>query len=48
VNAFQETTVNGVFACGDNSNMMRSLANAVYAGNVTGAVLNTKLVEEFF
>lgn len=44
----QETNINGVFACGDNSNMMRSVANAVYAGNLTGAVVNGKLIEENF
>jgi thioredoxin reductase len=48
VNAFQETNIAGVFACGDNSNMMRSLANAVYSGNFTGAMVNAKLVEENF
>lgn len=48
VSPFQETTISGVFACGDNSNMMRSVANAVYAGNITGAVVNSKLVEEHF
>ena len=48
VSPFQETTISGVFACGDNSSMMRSVANAVYAGNVTGAVVNGKLVEEHF
>ncbi|HLW31561.1 MAG TPA: NAD(P)/FAD-dependent oxidoreductase [Aequorivita sp.] len=48
VNLFQETSVPGVFACGDNSNMMRSVANAVYSGNLTGAVINGKIVEEKF
>jgi thioredoxin reductase len=48
VNPFQQTTVEGVFACGDNSNMMRSVANAVATGNMTGAVVNGRLVEEHF
>lgn len=48
VNPFQETTISGVFACGDNSSMMRSVANAVYAGNLTGAVVNGRLTEETF
>ncbi|MGN6194690.1 MAG: NAD(P)/FAD-dependent oxidoreductase [Ginsengibacter sp.] len=48
VNRFQETNVPGIFACGDNSNMMRSLASAVYAGNFAGAIVNAKLVEEDF
>lgn len=48
VSPFQETTVSGIFACGDNSNMMRSVANAVHTGNLTGALINGKLVEENF
>ena len=42
----QKTTVDGVFACGDNSTMMRSVASAVYAGNLAGAVVNRELTEE--
>ncbi|WP_162088541.1 FAD-dependent oxidoreductase [Chryseobacterium aquaeductus] len=48
VNQFQETNISGIFACGDNTNMLRSVANAVYSGNLTGAVVNGKLVEEEF
>jgi thioredoxin reductase len=48
IGPFQETSVHGVYACGDNSNMMRSIANAVYSGNLTGAAVNGKLVEERF
>ena len=48
VGIFQETSINGVYACGDNSNMMRSVALAVSTGNVAGAVVNGKLVEEKF
>ncbi len=48
VSPFQQTTVEGVFACGDNSSMMRSVANAVATGNLTGAVVNGSLVEEHF
>jgi thioredoxin reductase len=40
VDNFQKTTVEGVFACGDNSVMMRSVAIAVYSGNLTGALIN--------
>lgn len=46
--AFQKTTVEGVFACGDNAAMMRSVANAVYGGNITGAMVNKELTEEQF
>lgn len=48
VNHFQETTIEGVYACGDNSAMMRSIANAVYSGNLTGALINKILTEERF
>jgi thioredoxin reductase len=45
---FQKTTVAGVFACGDNSSMMRSVANAVATGNLAGAMVNKELVDEVF
>lgn len=48
IDGFQKTTVEGVFACGDNSAMMRSVANAVYSGNLTGAVVNKELTNEQF
>lgn len=48
IDAFQKTTIEGVFACGDNSNMMRSVANAVYSGNLSGAMVNGELVNENF
>ena len=48
VDDFQKTTIQGIYACGDNSNMMRSIANAVYSGNLTGAVANGELTNEQF
>lgn len=48
VDMMQKTTVEGVYACGDNSSGMRSVANAVAAGNVAGAVVNKELVDEVF
>lgn len=48
VDAFQKTTIQGIYACGDNSNMMRSIANAVYSGNIAGAVINGELTNEQF
>ena len=45
---FQKTTVENVFACGDNSSMMRSVATAVYTGNITGAMVNGELCNENF
>lgn len=46
--AFQKTTVPHIYVCGDNSNMMRSVANAVSSGNIAGAVANGELVQEQF
>lgn len=43
-----KTTVEGVYACGDSTAMMRSVANAVSAGNMTGAVVNKILTDEHF
>jgi thioredoxin reductase len=48
IDGFQHTTVKGVYACGDNSVMMRSVANAVYSGNFAGAMVNKELTEETF
>lgn len=46
VDNMQKTSVSGVFACGDNSNMMRSVANAVHTGNLAGAAANAELTFE--
>lgn len=48
VDAMQKTTVADIYACGDNSNMMRSVANAVSSGNIAGAIANGELVQEQF
>ncbi len=48
VDQFQQTTVNGVFACGDCSGMLRSVAYAVATGNIAGAMVNHQLVQEDF
>lgn len=45
---FQKTNVPGLFVCGDNSSMMRSISNAVMTGNVTGAMVNMELVTDRF
>ena len=47
VDNFQETNIEGVFACGDNSGM-RSIANAVYTGGMAGAIVNKQLTDEQF
>jgi len=48
VDMFQQTTVPGIYACGDNANPLRSVANAVSGGNTTGAMVNHHLTEEEF
>ena len=48
VNFMRKTTEDGIFACGDNSSMMRSVATAVYDGNLTGAIINNELTQENF
>ncbi|WP_185218027.1 NAD(P)/FAD-dependent oxidoreductase [Sphingobacterium mizutaii] len=48
VDQFQQTTMGGVFACGDCSGMLRSVANAVATGNIAGAMVNQQLVHDEF
>ncbi|MEH0153505.1 NAD(P)/FAD-dependent oxidoreductase [Limibacter armeniacum] len=48
VDSWQKTTVEGVFACGDNITPMRSVSNAVYTGSFAGAVINKELTEESY
>lgn len=48
VDDFQKTTVEGILACGDNTTMMRSVANAVAKGNMAGAVANMELIHASF
>ena len=48
IDQFQKTNVVGLFACGDNSSAMRSVANAVYTGNAAGAMVNAELVSDYF
>jgi len=44
----QHTSMPGVFACGDNATRMRSLANAISTGTITGMMVNKELIEENF
>ncbi|WP_215225215.1 NAD(P)/FAD-dependent oxidoreductase [Echinicola shivajiensis] len=48
VDGMQRTNIDGVYACGDNSSGMRSVANSVAKGNVAGAVVNMELILEKF
>jgi thioredoxin reductase len=48
INHSLQTSVKGVYACGDCAAMMRSLANAISMGNLAGAMINRELVDESF
>lgn len=48
VNMFQQTNVEGLFACGDSTTLMRSVANAVASGNMAGAAVNNQLIGDSF
>ncbi len=48
VDMFQKTTVTGLFACGDNCTMMRTVSMAVATGTMAGAMVNMELVAEVF
>lgn len=48
VDNFQKTTIPGIYACGDNSSGMRSIANAVSTGNLAGGMANMELTNEKF
>lgn len=48
VDGFQQTTVSGVYACGDNSSGMRAIASAIATGNLAGAMVNMELSKEAF
>ncbi|UII20316.1 NAD(P)/FAD-dependent oxidoreductase [Fulvivirga ligni] len=47
-NNFQQTSVADVYACGDNTSPMRSVANSVAAGNFAGAMVNMELCKAEF
>lgn len=48
VDIFQKTSVEGVYAAGDNSSMGRAVPVAVAAGSIAGVMLNKELIEEEF
>jgi len=43
-----KTTIKGIYACGDNVSRMRTVANAVSMGTITGMMVNKELIEEKF
>lgn len=44
----QMTSVEGVYSCGDNISLLRTLANAVASGSLAGAAANRAIIEEEF
>ncbi|RZM28279.1 MAG: NAD(P)/FAD-dependent oxidoreductase, partial [Pedobacter sp.] len=48
VDMLYKTSIANVFAGGDNTSPMRSVANAVAAGNMIGAVVNSEMTQERF
>jgi thioredoxin reductase len=48
IDPFQKTTVESVFACGDNTTRMRSVANAVAMGTLAATVANKEIIFEHF
>jgi thioredoxin reductase len=46
--AMQKTTVPGIFACGDSTTRMRTVANAVAMGTTAGIIANKEIVFEEF
>lgn len=48
VDQLQRTSVQGVFAAGDNTISFRSVSGAIAAGSMAGAALNKELIEEDF
>jgi thioredoxin reductase len=48
VDIFQRTSIEGIFACGDNATPLRSVSNAVAMGTTAGAMANKALVVDDF
>lgn len=48
VDSMQKTNIYGIFASGDNTSRMRTVANAVSMGTTAGMMLNKEIIEEEF
>jgi thioredoxin reductase len=48
VDAFQKTSIKGIYAIGDCVTMFRTVSNAVAMGTLAGAMVNKELVDETF
>ncbi len=48
VDAFQKTTVKGVYAAGDCTTMFRALSASIASGGLAGAMMNRELIDDSF
>jgi len=48
VDNFQKTSIEGIFACGDNTTIIRSVASSIASGNFAGAMANMELTHANF
>ena len=48
IDPVQKTTIHGIFACGDSTTRMRTVANAVAMGTTAGMMVNKEIVFEEF
>ncbi|MEO6949114.1 MAG: FAD-dependent oxidoreductase, partial [Ginsengibacter sp.] len=48
VDPTQRTSVHGLFACGDNTTRLRTVASSVAMGTTAGMMVNKELIEEDF
>ncbi len=48
IDSFLETTIKGVYACGDNATRMRTVANAIGMGTTAGIEVSKKIILEDF
>lgn len=48
VDGMQKTSIEGIYACGDNTTRMRTVSGSVAMGTMAGAVLNREMVMEIF
>ena len=48
VDAFQKTSIDGVFSCGDMASPFRAVSHAVASGTTAGAILNNEMTQDEF
>lgn len=48
IDTFQKTSVQGIFACGDNTSMLRAVSYAIAMGGIAGGMANREIIEDEF